>query len=379
MKVEGSTVKSRYVVGEFLGGGSFCRAHWALDCLTQSRCVIKFFTHGPRPSLYSNEVRLLRACPGAPCLPRLLDAGYHQDVNFVITDYAGADLVQEIFKKNRVITAEAIKFIAVQVLVALEEIHDKGFLHLDIKPDNILVDTSGKHVTLIDFGFSRPYMDEGLHLPPTGRGPAQGNAIFCSTACLKGETPSRRSDIESLAYTLIMLEKGKLPWMLCKGFDDHRLETYLNQRVTFQHSDFYAQMSSVAQRIFSYSLSLKYDEKPDYEYLRSLFATELSQITFLPRGKMGHGQFYPEAFLQRNKSENRVIHKEGSSGDLKRRKSKLSSKDSDRRASFQASLQGSERASGRKLTSHKLGGPCISEEVRSRIKALRDGERAELS
>ena len=379
MKVQGSTVKSRYVVGEFLGGGAFCRAYWALDSLTQSRCVIKFFTRGPRPSLYSNEVHLLRACPGAPCLPRLLDAGYYQDVNFTITDYAGVDLIQEIFTKNRVITAEALKLIAVQVLVALEEIHSKGFLHLDVKPDNILVDTSGKQVTLIDFGFSRTYMDEGLHLPPTGRGPAQGNAVFCSTAYIKGETPSRRSDIESLAYTLILLEKGKLPWMTCKGFNDPRLETHLRLRANFQHSDFYAKMSLETQQILSYALNLKYDEKPDYEYLRSLFATDLSQITFLPRGKMGHGQFYPEAFLQRNKSENRVSHKEESSMDLKTRRSKLVDEADDRRASLQVSLQGSERAPGRKLTSMKPGGPCISEEVRSRIKALRGSGQADIS
>lgn len=374
MKLEGSTVKSRYLVGEFLGGGSFCQAYWAQDSLTQSHYVIKFFTHGPRPSLYSNEVHLLKACLGGPCLPRLIDTGYHQEVNYIITDYSGVDLIQEIFKKNRVISADAIKLIALQVLTALEYIHERGFLHLDIKPDNILVDASGDHVTLIDFGFSQPYMYEGQHLPPTSHGPTQGNVLFCSTAYLKGQTPSRRSDIESLAYTLIMLEKGKLPWMVCKGFNDARLKECLSMRGTFQHSEFYAKMSSAAQRILTYSLSLKYEEKPDYAYLRDLFATDLTRITFLPRPKQGQGLLYPESFLQRNKSENRVMHREPSSGDLKRRGSKRSNGANSRRTSLLAPiLEGSERTQVRMLTMVKTGGPSISEEVRNRIKALRSG------
>lgn len=65
----------------------------------------------------------------------------------------------------------------------LEDLHKIGFLHLDIKPDNILLGNSDHNGTLflIDFGISKRYLDnEGQHIPLRKGIPFLGNVVFAS-------------------------------------------------------------------------------------------------------------------------------------------------------------------------------------------------------
>ena len=85
--------------------------------------------------------------------------------------------------------------------------HELSFLHGDLKLDNILV---GHHdsnrLYLIDFGLSERYKDEsGSHLPKVKKRTFSGNLMFASLSQLRGNTQSRRDDIESALYLLTYL------------------------------------------------------------------------------------------------------------------------------------------------------------------------------
>jgi len=103
-------------------------------------------------------------------------------------------------------------------------LHQCGFIHRDIKPQNIVLGLEKKQASnkiyLIDFGLASQYLNEnGQHIKPTKNyNSVVGTALFASINAHQGCEISRKDDIESLMYTLIYLLIGTLPWKnICIG------------------------------------------------------------------------------------------------------------------------------------------------------------------
>ncbi len=102
----------------------------------------------------------------------------------------------------------------------IESIHSCGFIHRDIKPQNIVLGCSSEKsekankIFLIDFGLASQYIsDNGSHIKPIKNyNSVVGTALFASINAHHGNELSRKDDIESLIYTLIYLLIGTLPW-----------------------------------------------------------------------------------------------------------------------------------------------------------------------
>src|SRR6185369_14723520 len=90
---------------------------------------------------------------------------------------------------------------------ALAAAHDRGFVHRDIKPGNILVTREGR-VKVTDFGIARALSDSTLTLPGT----TLGSVHYFSPEQARGETATPASDIYSLGIVLYELLTGKRPW-----------------------------------------------------------------------------------------------------------------------------------------------------------------------
>lgn len=184
--------------------------------------------------------------------------------------------------------SEDVYRIAVQVLDALEAMHDKGWIHRDIKPDNTMFDDRAGTVYLIDFGLAKKIVDEkGVHIPDLKTSKITGTPRYCSVPVHQGHTASRRDDLESLVYSLQFVLDGHLPWSGAKLKRDNNYAAHLRKKL------------EVGSRIFAGPLldaynhvrSLRFDQRPDYALLREAFMreipgssrTKLTQFRYLSR------------------------------------------------------------------------------------------------
>lgn len=127
--------------------------------------------------------------------------------------------------------------IAIQILTRLEHLHNKGFVHRDIKPDNFLIGLNKLQdkIYMIDYGLAKRYMNTKTqqHVPFAENRGVHGTSRYISTNGHLGFEQSRRDDIESLAYVLLYFINGSLPWLGIKaGSKQEKMERIFNLKMS---------------------------------------------------------------------------------------------------------------------------------------------------
>lgn len=143
--------------------------------------------------------------------------------SYIIQEQLGETLDSIMKRRNAPFSSKTAIQIGCQLLEQYKLIHASGYVHNDLKLENILVGKASTkpdsyvdlhRVTLIDFGLSTMYLDqEGKHVPKEGSNGFQGNMIFASRNAFIGKTLSRRDDLISLCYFLIYIIDGSMPFI----------------------------------------------------------------------------------------------------------------------------------------------------------------------
>lgn len=290
-KAEITTINNLYTLGRKLGSGSFGDIYFAVNSQTGEELAVKLESTKAKHQQLMYEAKLLKHLQGVPGVATLAYADVEGEYNCMVMELLGPSLEDLFNLNNRKFSLKTVLMIADQMLYRIEYLHSKNFIHRDIKPDNFLSGHGKKSnlIYIVDFGLAKKYRDPKTqqHIPYREGKSLTGTARYASVNAHMGLEQARRDDLEAIGYVLIYLLRGQLPW---QGLKASTKEEKYKKIAEIKVSTSVEKLTKGCPPVFATYMNnckaLRFDDRPDYAYLRRLF-----KDLFMREGFVNDGLF----------------------------------------------------------------------------------------
>ena len=211
-KYIGKRLDGRYEIHELIGQGGMAYVYRAYDRIENRWVAIKIL----REELSDNSDFLRRfrneskaiAVLSHPNIVKVYDVSFGDRIQYIVMEYVdGITLKQYIEQQGEIKWREALYF-TVQILQALQHAHERGIIHRDIKPQNIMLLEDGS-IKVMDFGIARFTQAE----TQTMTDKAIGSVHYIAPEQARGGHINDKADIYSVGVMLYEMLTGQLPFV----------------------------------------------------------------------------------------------------------------------------------------------------------------------
>uniref|UniRef100_A0A8W8M5R5 non-specific serine/threonine protein kinase n=1 Tax=Magallana gigas TaxID=29159 RepID=A0A8W8M5R5_MAGGI len=246
-------VGNKYRLGRKIGSGSFGDIYLGTDISNGEEVAIKLECVKTKHPQLHIESKIYKMMQGGVGIPTIKWCGAEGDYNVMVMELLGPSLEDLFNFCSRKFSLKTVLLLADQLISRIEYIHSKNFIHRDVKPDNFLMGL-GKKGNLV----------ENKNLTGTAR--------YASINTHLGIEQSRRDDMESLGYVFMYFLRGSLPWQGLKAATKRqKYERISEKKMSTPIEELCKGFPSEFATYLNFCRSLRFDDKPDYSYLRQLF------------------------------------------------------------------------------------------------------------
>ncbi|KAM7243720.1 hypothetical protein CapIbe_004328 [Capra ibex] len=269
-------VGNKYRLGRKIGSGSFGDIYLGANIASGEEVAIKLECVKTKHPQLHIESKFYKMMQGGVGIPSIKWCGAEGDYNVMVMELLGPSLEDLFNFCSRKFSLKTVLLLADQMISRIEYIHSKNFIHRDVKPDNFLMGLGkkGNLVYIIDFGLAKKYRDARTHqhIPYRENKNLTGTARYASINTHLGIEQSRRDDLESLGYVLMYFNLGSLPWQGLKAATKRqKYERISEKKMSTPIEVLCKGYPSEFSTYLNFCRSLRFDDKPDYSYLRQLF------------------------------------------------------------------------------------------------------------
>lgn len=207
----GKRLDGRYEVQEIVGVGGMSVVYKAYDNVDDRIVAVKilkdeFLNNEEFKRRFKNESKAI-AYLSHPNIVKVYDVNFGEKLQYIVMEYIDGITLKEYINKQGAITWNDALYFMTQILKAVQHAHDKGIVHRDIKPQNIILLPTG-NIKVTDFGIARFSRSETKTLTEQ----AIGSVHYISPEQAKGEYTDEKADIYSLGVVLYEMLAGSVPF-----------------------------------------------------------------------------------------------------------------------------------------------------------------------
>lgn len=207
----GKRLDGRYEIQEIIGVGGMSVVYKAYDNVDDRIVAVKilkeeFLNNDDFKRRFKNESKAI-ALLSHENIVKVYDVNFGEKLQYIVMEYIDGITLKEFINKQGSITWNDALFFMTQILRAVQHAHDKGIVHRDIKPQNIILLPNG-NLKVTDFGIARFSRSDTKTLTEQ----AIGSVHYISPEQAKGEYTDEKADIYSIGVVLYEMLSGKVPF-----------------------------------------------------------------------------------------------------------------------------------------------------------------------
>lgn len=209
----GKLLNNRYLIQEIIGVGGMAVVYKALDNFDNKTVAVKilkdeFSTDEDFRRRFKNESKAV-AVLSHQNIVKVYDVSFGETLQYIVMEYVDGITLKQYIRQKGALSLRETVIIATQILRALQHAHEKGVIHRDIKPQNIMLLRDNKTIKVADFGIASFHNKGDTRTMTDG---AIGSVHYISPEQAKGEIVDNKTDIYSVGVVLYEMLTGRVPF-----------------------------------------------------------------------------------------------------------------------------------------------------------------------